>query len=107
MHLQENLRRATGELVILKLLLEEDLYGYQLIKRIKERSEGLYTLPEATLYPVIKRLASNGYISENILMVENRQRKYYRIGSEGRAYYDARLQEYDKIAQGIRMILNS
>lgn len=105
--IQENFRRATAELVILHLLLEEDLYGYQLIQKIKSSSKGLFTLPEGTLYPVMYRLSSKGLISEYNRMVNKRMRKYYHIEPEGLAYYKVMLDGYRSVTEGMSNILNS
>lgn len=106
MFIQENFRRATAELVVLHLLLEEDLYGYRIVQKIKESSDMLYTIPEGTLYPVMYRLISKGFISEFNCMVEKRMRKYYRLEESGRAYYQEILCDYITMTKGIFKILD-
>ena len=105
MLIQENFRRATAEIVVLRLLMEEDLYGYQLVKRIRENSDSLYSIPEGTLYPVMYRLIAKGLVSEFNRMVNKRLRRYYHLEDSGRAYYAEALQEYQSMTQGILRIL--
>lgn len=107
MLIQKNLRRATAELIILHLLLEEDLYGYQIVQKIKELSKDLYTLPEGTLYPIMYRLAKKGLVCEYSRMINKRMRKYYHIEQSGRSYYEEMLREYELISEGIYRILHS
>ncbi|MGI6744935.1 MAG: lineage-specific thermal regulator protein [Firmicutes bacterium ADurb.Bin300] len=107
MLIRENFRRASAELIVLHLLLEEDLYGYQIVQKIKISSKGLFTLPEGTLYPVMYRLTSKGLISEFHRMVNKRMRKYYHLEPDGLAYYETMLCEYKSITEGIANILNS
>ena len=106
MLIQENFRRATAELIILHLLLEEDLYGYQVVQKISDCSYGLYTLPEGTLYPIMYRLISKGLVCEYNRMINKRMRKYYHIEECGRSYYDTMLRDYKSITMGILKILN-
>ena len=106
MLIQENFRRATAELVILHLLLEEDLYGYQIAKKIGECSNGMYTLPEGTMYPIMYRLISKGLVCEFNRMVNKRMRKYYHLEASGRDYYETMLDEYKAVSQGVIKILN-
>jgi PadR family transcriptional regulator PadR len=72
------------DLIILSLLVVEDLYGYEMAKKMKERSEGLFQLKDGTLYPALKRLEHNQYISGYWQDSEGAaRRKYYRITQSG------------------------
>jgi DNA-binding PadR family transcriptional regulator len=72
-----------GFLQILVLaLLEKDMYGYSMVKHI----EGLgYKVEENTLYPLLRRLEKNGWITSKWALGEDRPRKFYTITAEGRA----------------------
>ena len=73
------------DLIILNVLKEHDLYGYEMTKIIKDKSDGLFSLKEGTLYPALKRLESKdmiqGYWSQN--SGEAARRKYYTITKDG------------------------
>lgn len=103
----ENFRRATAELTILHILLDEDMYAYELIQRIAKISNGLYTLPEGTLYPVMYRLTAKGYVSEFSRMINKRMRRYYHLEQSGREYYKALISEYKEISFGLGYILGT
>ncbi|MBP1989968.1 PadR family transcriptional regulator [Paenibacillus eucommiae] len=72
------------DLIILSLLKTDDLYGYEMSKKMKEVSGNLFVLKEGTLYPALKRLEQKqlieGYWSESEGAA---RRKYYRITPEG------------------------
>ncbi len=72
-----------GFLQILVLaLLEKDMYGYSMVKHI----EGLgYKVEENTLYPLLRRLEKNGWITSKWDLGEDRPRKFYAITADGRA----------------------
>ena len=72
-----------GFLQILVLaLLEKDMYGYSMVKHI----EGLgYKVEENTLYPLLRRLEKNGWITSKWDLGDDRPRKFYTITADGRA----------------------
>lgn len=72
------------DLIILSLLKGEDLYGYEMSKKMKEQSRGLFLLKDGTLYPALKRLENNQFISGYWQDSEGAaRRKYYRITQLG------------------------
>ena len=54
--------RGYNDMIILRLILEEPSYGYEISKAIKEKSRGKYIIKETTLYSAFTRLEKNGYI---------------------------------------------
>lgn len=83
-----DLLRGNTDTMILRLLTESDCYGYEIVKRIGERSQGEYELKEATMYSSVRRLESEGDISwywgdES----QGGRRKYFRITDKGRETY--------------------
>lgn len=59
----QQLKKGVLELLVLKLICDSPSYGYQLQKRLKEESEGLFQLKEGTLYPILYRLEDEGLIA--------------------------------------------
>lgn len=90
--LDNQLKKGTLSIIILKLISEKDMYGYEIIQLLDEVSQGYYKLKEGTLYPVLYRLEDNGLIeSYSVIPKEERKvpRKYYRITPKGiEAYRD-------------------
>ncbi|OBZ14111.1 DNA-binding protein [Bacillus sp. FJAT-27264] len=81
---KEMLKGSTATL-ILTLLLDKPLYGYELIKELESRSQGVFSLKEGTLYPILHTMESERWVEAYWLEVEGRKRKYYRILDEGKA----------------------
>ncbi len=70
--------------LLLSLLSESSMYGYQIIKELKNRSQGYFNFKEGTLYPALHRLESAGLISGSWQLLSNgQQRKYYHITEKG------------------------
>ena len=100
-------RKGLLPLIILCLLREEDMYGYQLVKTIAERSCGVITTQEGALYPILYSLSSAGYISEQSIKVHVRQiRVYYHLEPEGKEYLDQLLQEYYQVDNAMEKIIS-
>ncbi len=104
---QDNFKRGTAELLVLHLLQQGDLYGYQITHLFEEKSDGAYTMLEGSLYPILYKLTSAGYISDYQKQVGvRRTRRYYHIEEAGRAYYKEILADYLAIAASINQILD-
>lgn len=100
----DSFKRGTVDLVVLGVLMQGDMYGYEIVKAIKEKSGGNYDIPLGTLYPVLYRFIENGYLSDRDEIVNKRLRKYYHIEEKGREFYEELLSEYRKISQGVNLI---
>lgn len=59
----DTMKKGSIEMLTLFLLCEEDAYGYLLVQKIKERSKDFITVQEGSFYPLLYRLADDGYIT--------------------------------------------
>jgi len=106
-NLNRELRRGSIELIILKLLTGEEMYGYQLISTIEERAGGLFEIAEGTLYPVLYRLEDRGFIeSYRDNPKRGVPRKYYRVTKNGKVYLQDLLDEWKKFSAIMESLLN-
>lgn len=106
--INENLRRGTIDLLLLTLLQEEDMYGYQLSQQLARRSGGLYTMTEGSMYPSLYRMLKKGMISDRRVIVgKRRARVYYHLEPAGEAYLENIRTEYLSMNEGILKILQS
>ena len=106
MSISDNLKRGTIELMLLTLLKEGDKYGYELSQTLEERSDGLFTIKESTMYPTLYRLQSKGLISDRQEKVGvRRTRVYYHLEPTGEAYLKEIHKEYVSLNRGIFKIL--
>ncbi len=93
--------RGYNDTIILYMLLDNESYGYEISKNIRELSEEKYVMKETTLYSAFTRLENNGYI-ESFYKDETfgKRRTYYRITSAGRTYYREKCEEW-KLTQDV------
>lgn len=107
MGISESLKKSTSELLILYLLQTGDMYGYQIAQELKVRSDERFVMPEGSLYPTLYRLIEKGVISDRMEIVGKRLRKYYHLEPKGRDYLETITNDYNKVNEGINMILAS
>jgi PadR family transcriptional regulator, regulatory protein PadR len=85
---QRELNAGLVGLVLLAVLgqADEDLYGYQIAKRLQDRAGGAAPVKQGALYPVLRQLSANGLLASRIVpSYAGPPRRYYRITEAGRA----------------------
>lgn len=85
---QKDLNAGLVALVLLAVLdrTSEDLYGYEIAKRLQKANEGEALFKEGTVYPVLRALSANGLLTSRIVpSYAGPPRRYYKITDEGRA----------------------
>jgi len=85
---QKDLNAGLVALVLLAVLerTPEDLYGYEIAKRLQKANEGEPLFKEGTVYPVLRALAAAGLLTSRVVpSYAGPPRRYYRITDEGRA----------------------
>jgi len=72
--------------LLLCILDQQPMYGYQIIRELKKRSQGYFEFKEGTLYPALHRLEKSGLVAGKWEMLANgRPRRYYHLTAKGRA----------------------
>ena len=85
MALYDQIRKGSTNTLILSLLSEEPMYGYQITQELKRRSEGYFEMKEGLLYPALHKMERDGLLrSEWRRVGGSRRRKYYFITEKGR-----------------------
>lgn len=106
MSIASDMIRGHTETIILRRLLQEDSYGYEINKAVQEITQGRYELKEATLYTAFRRLEQAGYIlSYWGDQVTGARRRYYSITSEGRAHYESCVSDWQESKQLIDQLI--
>jgi len=86
--ISSDLLRGHTNTIILKLLIIDDKYGYEISKLIHSNSDGEYELKEATMYSSLKRLDNDGDITSYWGdETQGGRRKYYKITDKGKETY--------------------
>ena len=82
----QQLKKGVLEMLVLRLICRKPAYGYELLNRLKTDSDGLFTLKEGTLYPILYRLEDDGMIQASWTTGEGRNapKKVYSVTEQGR-----------------------
>ncbi len=108
MKFDKELLKGTTETVVLSVLAEEPSHGYQLVRQLKGRSQGIFELGEGTLYPLLYKLEAKGWIKGDWSPGDGRRpRRVYRITTGGRRELARRSQQWQTLAQGMALILGA
>lgn len=106
MEFDKEILKGYIDTIILSVLQNRDMYGYEIAKKIKERSDEKFEIKEATLYVSLKRLEKKkcleGYWNDDEGTGGGR-RRYYRITEEGRRYFTEKVEEWGVL----RLLLNN
>jgi len=85
MKIERELMRGAGPVAVLKLLESGEKYGYELVKALAQRSDGVLAMGQSTLYPMLYNLQAKGLIAARQAKADSgRPRKYYRLTGKGK-----------------------
>ncbi len=105
MEINKDLIAASSTPVVLAILAEEDSYGYAILQRVRELSEGRMEWTDGMLYPVLHRLERLGHIEARWEVAESgRRRKYYAITPAGRAQLAEEQKQWQAVDATLRVI---
>ena len=94
--LNKEMMKGSIDILLLSLIEKEDIYGYEIAKRLKEKSNDLYSMGEGTLYPALQRLEKQKLITSYWGDSESGgRRKYYNITDQGKKELSVKLKEWD------------
>ncbi|MBT9672279.1 PadR family transcriptional regulator [Secundilactobacillus kimchicus] len=86
---------------VLAILEEEDYYGYALTQRV----QAVITVSESTMYPVLRRLKKNGWLTTHDEPYQGRNRRYYHLTDTGRTQLATIREEWQHFRGGIDKML--
>lgn len=107
MPFDRELLKGSIALLILKLLSERDMYGYEIIQESVRRSQDAFEFKEGTLYPALHQLHKRGYLrSEWRTGANGKQRKYYGLTAGGRKAARCSEQEWFSFTRMVNAFLS-
>ena len=93
------------EFVVLRLLAQREMYGYELLKAIRLTSGEAFHLAEGVIYPIRHGLAERGALKAKEKTVSGRTRVYYRVTAKGSRRLDELSREWDRVSAGINSVM--
>ena len=98
---------ASTAMLVLALLKQGEMYGYQIIEELDRRSEHVFQMKEGTLYPILHGLEKDKCLSSYQQEAPTgRVRKYYKLTRKGKKLLDDKRAEWGAFQQGVDSVLS-
>jgi DNA-binding PadR family transcriptional regulator len=101
------MRKGSTEILILNLLAERPMYGYEISQLLEQRSGGYFVMKEGLLYPTLHRMQQNSWLSSDWQSVDGRRRKYYQLTSLGQDVLEKQAAEWKTFLEELGGLLGS
>jgi len=106
MKIDKSLISGSTTLLVLKMLSEGEMYGYEMIHSLAKRSDDTFKLREGTLYPILHDLEAKGCVESFLQLTPGgRQRKYYRITDKGAALLRDKTVEWQYFSEKVNDVV--
>lgn len=93
-------------MLVLRLLEQESMYGYQIIRELEQQSRNVFQLQEGTLYPILHNLEEQGAVSSYRQTADSgRIRKYYAITPTGRLLLEEKAREWEIYQTAVNQVM--
>lgn len=97
-------KKGALELCVLSQLVESDKYGYELTERISAEM----SIAGGTLYPILRRLKEEAYVTTYLVESESGPaRKYYRLTDKGREYQAGVKMEWKEFIRAVNSLIGN
>jgi PadR family transcriptional regulator PadR len=93
------------ELLVLRLLAQRPMYGYQLVQAIKDASKSRFEFGEGCIYPILHRLQAQKDVQSKRASVDNRTRVVYHLTPQGKHRLANATQNWREVVATVQAVL--
>ena len=102
MAIEKSLLSGSTAMLLLKLLSEKDMYGYELVAEVSK----VVNVKEGTIYPILKRLTNEHYFETYLReSTEGPPRKYYHLTAAGILHLRELEKEWEEFSRNVNKFL--
>lgn len=105
MAVDKSLISGSMTMLLLKLLSEKDMYGYEMIETLRQRSQNVFELKAGTLYPLLHSMEDKNLVTVYEQSVLGKTRKYYQITKHGRDLLVKKTEEWKEYTESVFNVL--
>lgn len=105
MKINKELLKGSTKMLILEMVKDENMYGYQMIKKLKEKSNEVFDFKEGTLYPILHALEEEGLITSYLDDTTGKKRKYYAITTKGKKSLKEKNEEWKIFSESVNRVI--
>jgi Predicted transcriptional regulators len=106
MEIDKGLIGGSTILLLLALLEESDLYGYEMIRKLEVKSDKTFQFKEGSLYPVLHKMENKGFIKSYLSKGDTgKERRYYQITKSGRKQLKEEKEKWQMFSGSINKVI--
>lgn len=107
MAVDKGLLAGNTTMLIMKLIEDKDMYGYQMIDELSRKSDSTFNLKAGTLYPILHNLEREGIVSSYDDNADSeRVRKYYHLSNKGKKLLKEKQSEWTAYSKAVNKVLH-
>lgn len=106
MAIDKSLIQGSLAMLILRLLEEKDMYGYEMIDTLRGRSQNVFELKAGSLYPLLHSLEAKNFVTVYEDSESGKVRKYYHITGAGKRFLKEKKDEWNQYAAAVTNVLS-
>jgi PadR family transcriptional regulator PadR len=99
--------RGVVEPLLLFIIGELPIHGYEIARELERRSEGYFDLTASTLYSALRRLESRGLVSSSWQQISKQRRRCYELTEKGRQILAEELAQWQKFFGATERVIDS
>ena len=92
-------------MLLLQLLSEKDMYGYEMIEELEKRSEYVFSLKAGTMYPLLHAMESKKHLVSYEKEAQGKMRRYYTITKQGRAELLKKKEAWETYSKAVGQVI--
>ena len=105
MAVDKSLISGSTAMLVLRLLEEKDMYGYEMIDTLRGKSNNVFELKAGTLYPLLHSMEEKGWLDVYEQEAVGKMRKYYHLTREGKKQLQVKKEEWKEYSSAVVNVL--
>lgn len=105
MSVDKTLVSGSMTLLLLSLLAQKDMYGYEMIDTLRKKSENIFELKAGTLYPLLHTMVEKGLLIAYEQEFAGKTRKYYSITTKGKSMLEQKKTAWNEYQKAVTNVI--
>lgn len=105
MAIDKTLIQGSMTMLILRLLEEKDMYGYEMIETLRGKSNNVFELKAGSLYPLLHSLEEKNFVTSYEDDSTGKTRKYYHLSGDGKRFLKEKKEEWEVYSAAVSSVL--
>ena len=107
MAVDKRLVSGSTSMLILRLLSEKDMYGYEMIDTLREKSQNVFELRAGTLYPLLHSMEENGFLESYEQEAVGKVCRYYHLTKSGKKQLHVKAEEWKEYSRAVVNVMGT